>query len=168
MAELFTKLGVNWMSLVFQIINFAVLLYILHRFVYKPILKVLEDRKNKVAKSIEQAEETKKVLEHATEEREQILLKARKEAQAIIERINQEAQKMRDEKIEQTKQEIATLVSKSKEQIVREREQAIGAVRKEASELVVLATEKVLRERLKEREDADLVRRSVQELLAKQ
>lgn len=156
------------MSLVFQIINFAILLYILYRFVYKPILKVLDDRKRKIAEGIQQAEESKKVLDKAATEREQIVLVARKEAQAIIDRINQEAQKMRDEKIEQTRQEIATLVSKSKEQINHEREQAIASVRKEAASLVVLAVEKVLRERMHTREDEDLVRRSVKELLEEQ
>jgi len=165
MGDLFSKLGINWQSLVFQIINFVILLVILKKFVYRPILNALDQRKKKIAESIKQAEEIDRQAKQATEAHEATLREARQKAQRIIDQANLDAEKVRTEKAEATKQEIEHLLVKAKQQIKDEKHQALSEVKREAGALIIRASEKVLRERLNDKQDQELVERSVKELL---
>ncbi len=78
------EFGVNPLLLAAQIVNFLIILYLLKRFAYKPIFKMLNDRKKTIAEGIKNAEEAAKALEKATEEEKKVLRKAQEEAQRIL------------------------------------------------------------------------------------
>lgn len=165
MQELISKLGIEWQSLLFQAINFAVLLYVLKRFVYTPLTKVLEARRKRVEESITKAEQIDKELEQAHATRDGIVAKADTEAHSIREQAMADAEKIRTQKVAETRDEIQGLLDSARAQIKEEKEQALSSVRAEAANLVILASEKVLRARLDESHDKELVDRSVKELM---
>lgn len=82
--EILNQFGINPLLLAAQVVNFAILLFILKRFLYKPILKVLEERKNKIETSLKNAEEIENRLLRTNDEVEKILAKALKQAEEII------------------------------------------------------------------------------------
>lgn len=165
MQELITKLGIEWQSLLFQAINFLILLFVLKKFVYTPVINLLEKRKKQVDESVTKAEEIEKRFEDTAREREDIIKEARHEGHGLREQALQDADKLREQKVQETKKEIEGLLEKARAQITEEKEQALSSVRKEAAALVILASEKVLRERLDEPHDKALVERTVKELI---
>jgi F-type H+-transporting ATPase subunit b len=84
MEQLFTTFGVNWKLLVIQAVNFTVLLTALSYFLYRPLMKVLDDRKATIAKGIEDAKEADRMLSSAETERNSVLAKAGGEAEHIV------------------------------------------------------------------------------------
>ena len=165
MQELISKLGIEWQSLLFQVINFLILLYVLKRFVYTPLIKVLEARRKRVEESVTKAEQIDKELEGAHATRDGIIAKANTNAHGIREQATADAEKIRTQKVEETRVEIQSLLNQARAQIKEEKEQALSSVRAEAANLIILASEKVLRARLNEPHDKELVDRSVKELM---
>lgn len=161
MKDLIESLGVNWQSLLFQVINFFILLYILKRFAYGPLVKLLEERKKRVEESERNAEEIAKNRERSQQEYERVLLDAKKDAQGVREKAMQDAESVRVAKVEETKKEIATLLAKAKQDIRLEKEQSLDAVRAEAAGLVIAVTEKVLQQKLTSAQDAKLIEQTL-------
>ena len=80
----FDAFGVDLPKLIFQVVNFLLLLYLLNRFLFKPVLKLLDERESRIKKGLEDAEAAAKDRELAKAEREAALDEARKEAQAMV------------------------------------------------------------------------------------
>jgi len=94
MGEAFTKLGIDVTSLIAQGINFALLFLILWKFLYKPILKMLNSRTEKVETSLKQAEAINKEYEDIERQKEKLLDKAKSEAAKIVEEAKSEIKEM--------------------------------------------------------------------------
>ena len=93
------QLGINPIFLLSQIVNFAVLAFLLHRFAYKPILKMLDQRRERIEKGLEDARLAEEARANAEQERQQILDGARAEAQRVVAEANErgEAVKKRED-----------------------------------------------------------------------
>ncbi|MDQ3864482.1 MAG: F0F1 ATP synthase subunit B [Actinomycetota bacterium] len=132
-------------SLIFwEIISFAVLLFLLVRYVYPPIRRQIRERQSQIQRSIDEAEKTRaearellaeyrRQIEEARGEGRRILDEARKQAEAQRERIKREAREEGDR-----------IIQRAREEIDRERESAVREVRSEVADMVVQATEQVL------------------------
>ncbi|KKS38507.1 MAG: ATP synthase subunit b [Parcubacteria group bacterium GW2011_GWA2_42_14] len=86
MSELIHQFGIEWKILVAQIVNFFILLVILKKFAYGPILNILKERRKKIEEGLLAAEESQKKLGEAEKEKEGILTDARKESIGIIQK----------------------------------------------------------------------------------
>src|SRR3989344_347248 len=95
--ELLKAFGVDYKIFIAQLMNFAILFFVLYRFGYKPIFKFLENRKNKIQEGVEMAEEAKIKLEKAQEEKRAIIIEAKKEATKIMAKADELAQKKNEE-----------------------------------------------------------------------
>src|SRR5690349_16624195 len=84
MEKILSEFGVNPILLAAQIVNFLVVLFILKKLLYKPILKVLEERKKRIEESLTNAEKIQKELEETEIKRQQILDQAIEESKKII------------------------------------------------------------------------------------
>lgn len=135
--------GVQPVLLLAQIVNFLVLLFILKKLLYKPILKVLEERKQTIVQSLKNAEEIEKKLAKTAEEEEKRILKAAKEGEKII----KEAQDMAVLLIEEGKIKAETLAEQvlqdARNQALLEGEKIKKEMREHLSGFVMLALEKV-------------------------
>jgi len=154
-----TKLGIDWKLLIAQILNFLVLLFVLWRFVYKPLVKLLEDRSKKIEKGIKDAEAAKQTLKLGQKKQEEIIRTAKKEAQKIIEKAVLEGKKIKEELEKEASLKAQEIIDASKIQIQKEKEAAINEVKKEIGGIVALAVEKIIDEKMTEQKDKQLIRK---------
>jgi len=101
------KLGIQPLPLVAQVINFTILLVVLKKFLYAPILKILQQRQQKIVDSLVMVEKTKNEEDKLKQKKLEMLKEAREEGRVIIANAKKDAQKVRDEMLDQANQEMA-------------------------------------------------------------
>lgn len=148
MAELIEKLGINPLLLIAQIVNFLILLFVLKRFLYKPIITLLDKRTDKIATSLKKAEEIERSVLRTEEAFEKKIVQAGKEATAIITEAKQSAEEIHVEMVAKAESQVREIIDKGKQALVAEREQLRLDLRRETAGLVIKATEHILGEEL--------------------
>ena len=131
-------------TLLVQLVNFIILVILLAKFAYKPIMNVLHERQAKIANSIESAENDEQKAKQVLAEYQKQLADARIAAQSIVDKAAKRAQEEHDAYIEQTKQEIEQMRKNAKEDLVREREQAAIQLKGEVVSLSMAAASKII------------------------
>ena len=144
--EILGKLGIDWKLLLAQIVNFAILLFLLKKFLYKPLLTMLNNRREIIEKSLEQAKTIEEEMKELDRRKGEVLVQARAEADGIMEKTLKLAENKRQEAIVKTKQDVATVISEAKEKIEQERREAFDHAKQELSFLVMQASSAVLKE----------------------
>ncbi len=129
-------LGLNITGFIGQLFNFGVVLFILWRFVYRPLMRLMDERSAEISTGLANAKEASAALERATTEREAVLREARNEAQALLKETTAQAEELRKAHLQETKQEIEKLAAEAKAQIATEREAAFATVRRDVADLV--------------------------------
>ncbi|MEX0616668.1 MAG: F0F1 ATP synthase subunit B [Candidatus Woykebacteria bacterium] len=162
--EFLKDFGVNPLLLLAQIVNFLILLLILKRFFYKPIMKVLAERKQKIETSVKQAEEIQKRLEETEMRQKEIISSAESSASRIIEETKGAAKKLQEETLTETAKKVEETLTKAKEAATLEREKMISQVKAEMADLVAETTKKVLEKSLTSKDNQELVQKSIKEL----
>ncbi len=146
--EILTQIGINGKLLLAQVVNFLILLFIMHRFAYKPMLSFLESRTTRIEEGLKNAEEAKKRLDDAAKSEEKILADARAEARKIATEAKESSEKRGQELLMEFEKKADTLVVEARAQAVEEREKLFREAKGEIADLVIATTEKVLREKL--------------------
>lgn len=144
-------------TLIAQILNFLVLLAILAKFAYKPLLKAMDDRRNRIINDLDSAEQTRLDAEALKEQYAEQLAGARQEATEIVNKANQIAQNLHDELVEQTRVEQEAMMATSKERIEQEKQQALLDIRSEVIKLSTLIAGKIVNQKLNSANDQKLV-----------
>ena len=157
MNELISKLGIDWRLLVAQIVNFLILLAILYKFLYKPVLAMFDKRTATIEKSLEDARKIEENLKAAEAARDAKIMEARDDGRKIVERAREMAEMQSNEIVAKGKAAVDAVVKQSKEQIISEKTKMLEDVKGKISELVFAATEKILREKLDEKADKKLI-----------
>ena len=116
---------------VWTILTFLLLVFILAKFAWKPLLKMLQDREDMVRSSLEDAEKAKSELERLNEESEAIMAKARSEAQSILADGKAAAEKVKDDIIAKSKEQANKIREDAGNQIQVEKDKAISEIKKE-------------------------------------
>lgn len=159
--EILHKLGIDWKLLIAQGVNFLILLYILKRFVYKPMLAFLDERAGKIESGLQNAETATKRLEEAKKEQGKLLAEAQKEARGIVEEALAVAKRRDTEQLEKTKAEVAVLLIAGQKNIIESRERAFREAKQELGALVILATEKLAGIKIDAEKDNKLIQESL-------
>ncbi|MBO5167591.1 MAG: F0F1 ATP synthase subunit B [Phascolarctobacterium sp.] len=154
-------------TLIAQILNFLFLVFILAKFVYKPLLNVMEARKNKIASDLEAADTAKVEAEAVKAEYAAKLADARQEAQAIIENARKNAQAAHDKIMAETKAEQDQVVAAAKEAIELEKQKALADVRAQVISLSMLAASKIVEQKLGSEEDKKMAGEIVDSIINK-
>ena len=161
--EILEKLGVEPVLLLAQIVNFAILLFILKRFLYKPILKVLEERKNKIETSMKQSEQIQKKFEEMGVKQQEILNNARKESGQIIGEAKSEAKILASQiQIEASNQAQLSL-KRAQETLALEKQKMVSEAKKELVSVVTTATQKVISKVMTKKDKDTLITESLKE-----
>src|SRR5919106_7099600 len=127
--EFFEAFGVDLPKLIFQVINFLLLLYLLNRFLFKRVFALLDERQSKIAKGLEDAEAAARDRELARAEREAALDEARKEAQAMIARATKIAEDSRTEIVAEARTQAEKVTERARQEINAEKERAMAELR---------------------------------------
>lgn len=146
MGELIHNLGIDWKLLIANTLTFLIVLWILRRFAYGPIMKALEDRQKTIATGLQAAKKTTDEYAHLQTEKDRLLAEAKQMAQSVLRDAESQAASIRQQEMEKTQAEAAQIVAKTREQLGRERQQMVQAAQGDLAKLVVEATEKVLAE----------------------
>ena len=144
-------------TLIAQILNFLVLLAILAKFAYKPLLKAMDDRRNRIINDLDSAEQTRLDAEALKEQYAEQLAGARQEATEIVNKAIQIAQNLHDELVEQARVEQEALLANAKERIEQEKQQALLDIRSEVIKLSTLIAGKIVNQKLNSANDQKLV-----------
>ena len=161
MGAFFEAFSVDVWKLAFQVINFLILLYLLNRFLFKPVLARLDVRSAKIAKGLEDAEVAARDRELARAEREAAVAEARKEANEMIARANKIAEDTRNEILTSARTEAEKVSTRAREEIVAEKDKAMAEIRGQVAELALAAAGKLVRRQM----DDPTQRRLVEEFL---
>lgn len=162
--ELIQQFGIDWKLLIAQAINFLVIMYILKRFLYKPILEVLKNRENVVKKGLEQAADAAKMYEEATEKEKAILKKAQSEAKKLLEDANQQRIEMLTKAEESTKKQVEQMLSEGRAQIAEDVVKAQKDLRGDISKIASELLEKSLTGFFTEKEQADVMKNATKKI----
>lgn len=163
--EALQPLGLDPALLVAYLINFVILLFLLRLFAYKPILKMLAERKQKIQDSLEEADKVRQEAEVQRAEFQGELEDARKTSQEAAARAAQETEKMREAILVEARQEAEQIREQAHQQVEVERQQAMSELQRQAVDLAVDLTRKVLGETVAVDEQAQrqLIRQFLQE-----
>jgi F-type H+-transporting ATPase subunit b len=161
-GEFFSAFDINLVGLVFQVINFLLLLYLLNRFLFKPLLARMDERTAKIEKGLEDAETAARDRELARAEREAAVSEARKEAAEMLARSNKIAEDTRNEILTEARSEAEKVTQRAREEINAEKEKAMSELRAQVADLALEAAAKLVRSDM----NATTQRRLVEEFLA--
>jgi len=147
MEQLIQAFGIDVKLIVVQIINFVVLLAALSYFLYKPVLRILAEREEKIKQGILDAEEAAKARATAQEEKEAVLSRAQREAQEVGERAVVFAKEQEDKIIADAQHKAETLIIDAQEKGAQLKASALKESEAEIAKLAILAAQKVLEEK---------------------
>lgn len=145
MNEIIHALGINWSALLAQAINFAILIFILAKFVYKPVLAIIDRRRDEIAASMEKVKEIDRQKEIIDEQRAVILRKADDEAGALLARAKIDAEAMHAEIERAAKAQAAQIVTKGMQQLDNERAHMVKEIQDKLAHAIVKSAETILR-----------------------
>ena len=154
-------------TLIAQILNFLFLVFVLAKFAYKPLLNIMEERKNKIAADLEAADAAKAEAEAVKSEYAAKLADARQEAQAIVEAARKSAQAAHDKIMAETKAEQDQVVAAAKEAIELEKQKALADVRAQVISLSMMAASKIVEQKLGSEEDKNMAGEIVDSIINK-
>jgi len=159
--ELLEAFGINYKILIAQLLNFAILFFVLYKLGYKPIFKFLEDRREKIKSGIEMAEKAENQLNEAQEEKKAVIVEAKKEAADIMAKADKLAKESKDEMVKKAKEEIRLAVDQEKQRIKNEKTQTIKEIKDEIADLIILAAEKVMEEKIDAKKDKEIINKAI-------
>ena len=143
MGETIQSLGIYWPKLVAQVVNFGIVLFILWKFAYRPVLKILEERRQRVAEAMVNAEKAREELARTEAQRQQVLAETNAQANKLIEEARAAAGKLREQETQKAIREAEQIVTKAREAAALERARMLADVKRELGRLVVATTTKV-------------------------
>lgn len=139
-AEIAATFGVNWPHLIAQMISFGIVCVVLYLAAYKPILRVLEARREQIAGGLANAEKIKAELARIEMERQDVLRRAEAEGKALIEDARAAAARLRAEETGKAAVSAEQIIVRAREATERERAQMLSDLRHEIGRLVVQTT----------------------------
>lgn len=165
MDKILAQFGVQPVLLAAQIVNFFILLFILKKFLYKPILKTLEARKQRIAQSLKQAEEIEIKMQKANEEADKILGKGLEQSKKILDETNKAGAQMLEDYNRKGAEILQRAVKEASKLKEVEREKLMQEVKENLGSLVVVAFEKVTGKALTEKQRKDIIEKEVRNIL---
>jgi F-type H+-transporting ATPase subunit b len=154
--------GLDPIKILWHLVNFAILLFILSRFIFPKVIAMLDERAERIRESMAQAEETKRLAAEMEEQRRGVLDEARREAAAIVERARQSSVGYGEQLKREAEEAANAIRARAEADAEAIRTQAVTDVRREVADLAIQAAERVVRSSL----DGSRQRQLVEEFLA--
>jgi F-type H+-transporting ATPase subunit b len=159
---MFEALGIDLVSLIWQIVAFAVLIFLLNRMLFRPIRKTLDERSERIRTSMEEAERVKQQVLRADEEYEARIEEANRESLEILGQAREEAREERERIVSEAEAEAQQRRADAQSQIELERRDMLRDARQQVAGLAVLAASRIIDENL----DAERNRRLAEQHVA--
>jgi F-type H+-transporting ATPase subunit b len=134
-----TTFGVSWPHLLAQVVSFGIVCLVLSRFAYRPILKMLEVRRQQIAQGLANAEQIKAELARTEAQRQEVMAQANVQANKFIEEARAAAARVRQQETEKAIAAAEQIMIKAHEAATQERDHMLAELKREVGKLVVQA-----------------------------
>jgi len=158
MDSLISTFHIDLNLFIAQLVNFAIVFSVLYFFAFKPLVKVMGERTEKIDKSLKDADEIEKRLSLTEKEQTEIINAAKKQANLIIEEADKKGEVRREEMLVRAKEEIGDLMNAQRATIDRDKAETLKQIKAEVAELVVMSVEKVLNEKMDSEKDKQIIK----------
>lgn len=162
--EIINNFGIDPVLLGAQIVNFLIILYILKRFLYKPVLDVLKKRQEAIKEGLAEAEEASLALEKALEQEKKILKKAREQANKVVNDSKTQAETAATEIESEVKRHADKIIKDARIQTEQETKEAEKHLTEKISKLSLKLLDKALREMFTEKEEKQLIEKAIKQI----
>jgi F-type H+-transporting ATPase subunit b len=149
---------------IWTILTFLVLVGLLAKFAWRPLLQALDARQQTIAASLEEAQRARQELERIQRESAQMMAQARVEAEGVIARSRADAEVLREELKQKARTEAASIVKNAERQIQLETARAIQQIRAEAVDLSVAIASKILRRQVSKEDNLALIEETLKQV----
>lgn len=146
------------------ILTFLVLLVLLAKFAWKPLLALLDRREEMIRQSLDDADKAKQELQRLQQESKEILSKARVEAQSILAKSRSQAEKLKGELRQEAKVQADSILRDAEKQIQVETEKAIAVIKNEVVDLSLLVASKLIKKNLSKEDNQSLIEESLKQV----
>ncbi len=146
------------------ILTFLVLLVLLAKFAWKPLLALLDRREEMIRQSLDDADKAKQELQRLQQESKEILSKARVEAQSILAKSRSQAEKLKGELRQEAKVQADSILRDAEKQIQVETEKAIAVIKTEVVDLSLLVASKLIKRNLSKEDNQSLIEESLKQV----
>lgn len=147
-----------------QAITFIILLFVLKRLAWKPILSALSQRENAIKDSLEKAEKAKEEAQKVLQENQASIAKAEEESKKIIEQSRAYADKLKDQMLKESKDQAQKIIEDASSEIERKKEETFNELKTRVAEIAIQAAEKILSENLNKDSNKKLVDKYLDEI----
>jgi F-type H+-transporting ATPase subunit b len=152
---------------IWTIATFLILLWLLAKFAWRPLLAALEQRQETIRKSLDDAQQAKQDLERLNAESRKILAEARVQAEQILSLTRTDASRLRDELKQKAQSEAAGVIKNAERQIEMETARAIQQIRNEAVDISIAIASKVLERNVTKEDNERLIEETFKQLEAR-
>ena len=156
-------LGIHFPSLAIYLVNFLLVLLLLYLFAYKPILRLMDQRADRIRESLEAADTARQEAASSQEAIQEQITEARREGQRIMDQAREASERFRTEEMDKARQEAEAFVERAKDDIARERDTALQEVRASFGDLAITAAERVIRSSLDRQAHEELINQVLEE-----
>jgi F-type H+-transporting ATPase subunit b len=151
------QFGLNGWQFAVQLVAFLVFIWLLWKFAVGPIVKILDERQDKIRESMASAERMQAELKQTQARNEEVLLEARREAQEILATARQNGEQLLTRAREEANTQAETYLSRAQETMRQETEQAREQLRQEVADIAVLAAGRIIKKELDPKAQAQLI-----------
>ncbi len=134
------QFGVDWPHLIAQIVSFGIVAFLLQRFAYKPVLAILEERRQRIAESQANAEKIKAELARAEAQRQEVLAQANSQAVKLIEEARAAAARVQETETQKAIAAAEQIISKARDAAAADHARMLAELKREVGRLVVQTT----------------------------
>lgn len=157
-------MALDWKMMIWSVVNFLALFLLLRRFLWKPVLEILEQREKEVAASLAAAENARGEAVHMKADYERRLAEAQRQAEERVARVIREAEELGAELRSRAEAEAKALLERAQQEIRVEKERALTELRDQVAELAVAVASKVLERSVTSEDNERLARRVLAEV----
>ncbi|MCH7951868.1 F0F1 ATP synthase subunit B [Patescibacteria group bacterium] len=157
-------MNINFFQILFQVVNFTILIFLLRKYLYRPILKILEQRAKKIHDGLEAAEKSIEEREKIEKQKKKVLVEAEKNANQILEGARIRAQKLEKDLAEKAHIQEQKRAKRAQEQAQAQRRQMEKDLQRKFTETVINTTEALLNDSLGPKEQKAILDRQIQQL----
>lgn len=160
------QFGVNWPAFIAQVISFSIVAFLLYKFAYQRILQVLEERRQRIAEGLANAERIKQELARTEAARQEVLNQANAQATKLIEEARAAAARVQEVETQKAVAAAEQIISKAREASAQDHAQMLAELRREVGQLVVKTVAQVTGKVLTPQDQQRLVQETSKELAA--
>ncbi len=162
--DIFNQFGVQPILLAAQVVNFLILLFILKKFLYKPVLKVIDERKKRIEDSLKNAAEIEDRLAKTNLEIEKIMAKAATDAQKMLDETKKEIGNMKEEARLQAEQQALLILKKGEEEVKELGLKMQQQVKQEVASIMTTVFQKITGKLLPQKQQKKIIEDEIKDL----